>query len=138
LDGALFAVGTIILTAVLLPVWGIFAVVVSNLMVNILLTLFSLAYHLRRTTFHLSAENLLLLTKAFGLLCAGFAAAELIPNLLIRIGAVSAILVLMLKLLPRIGEVENMWRNLLPSLIQQGKSAFRNTSPSPFDELPKG
>lgn len=126
LDGVLFSTGTILLTITLLPILGIFTVAVSSLLVNLTLTFISLAYHFRRTSFRLSIFNWGLLVKAAALLSLGFLAAQWIPNLWIRALTVSIILTLMLKYLPRKGEVKNLWQNFLPSLLQQGWSAIRN------------
>ncbi|MCD4671675.1 MAG: hypothetical protein K8R77_03335 [Anaerolineaceae bacterium] len=136
LDGILYAAGTILLTSTLLPQLGISAVVISSLIINVALTLLSLTYHLRRTTFRINSVNWWLLAKASVLLCAGFAAAEWIPNLWTRTGIVSVILAMMLMFLPKKGELKNFWQNLIPSLIRQGWSALHSTSTSPIDELP--
>ncbi|MCD4673036.1 MAG: hypothetical protein K8R77_10265 [Anaerolineaceae bacterium] len=128
LDGVLFSTGTILLTITLLPILGIFTVAVSSLLVNLTLTLISLAYHFRRTSFRLSIVNWGLLAKAAGLLCLGFVAAQWIPNLWIRALTVSMILALMLKYLPKREELKNLWQNFLPSLLQQGWAAIRNSN----------
>ena len=133
LDGLLFSAGIILLTAALLPVLGVFTVAVNNLLVNLTLTLISLVYHLRRTSFRLSIVNWQLLVKASGLLFAGFIAAQRIPNLWYRAAVVIVILVLMLSYLPEKGEVKDLLENFLPSIVQQGWSTIRNSKLSNRD-----
>jgi len=105
---------------------GVFTVAVSGLLVNLTLSLISLGYHLRRTSFRLSIVNWRLLAKASGLLFAGFIAAQWIPNLWYRAGTGILILVLMLRYLPEKGEVKDLLENFLPAMIQQAWSAIRN------------
>jgi len=133
LDGSLFAAGMIALSVMLLPVIGVYAVSVTSLILNFSLTVFSLLFHQRSTDFRLNQASRTVLVKSFVLLCAGFAAAIWIPGLLTRALAVSLVLVLMLVLLPKTGELQKIWREVLPGIIRQGQLNLREEIDSTTD-----
>lgn len=127
LDGLLYAGGTLGLSTALLPVLGLSGVVIANLAVNLLLALLAAGYHLRRTSFRLSARNQALLLRISILLAVGFAAAVGISNLALRVAACAAVLALMAFLLPQKGELATLWREI-PAMV------FRQSAPVQEEE----
>jgi len=135
LDGGLYALGMIGLAAGLLPVFGVYTVAVTSLILNLVLSGLSLAFHLRRTDLRLTPASRAILFKSFALLCAGFAAALWIPSLWLRALVVGLILVLMLALLPQPGELKKVWQELIPSIVRQGRAALRDESGSKIEDM---
>jgi hypothetical protein len=123
LDGVIFSGGIIIFTAAFLPSLHLTAVVAGGLAVNVLLTLLSFGYHLKRTDFRLSSESKLLFMKASFLVGSGFAAGVLIQNMLIRGLVIAAILVLIPLFLPQKGELAGLLREFTLALNKPKKVA---------------
>ena len=130
LDGVIFAGGMILITAVFLPSLQLTAVVAGGLAVNVLLTLLSFGYHIKRTDFRLSPETTLLFIKASFLFGAGFAAGLLIQNILIRGLVIAAILILIPLFLPKKGELAGLLQEFASALKKPKKAA---EAPHPVD-----
>ncbi len=122
LDGLISSVGMIVITAAFLPSYQLFSVVAGGLAVNVLLTLLSFIYHIKRTAFRLSPESKLLLIKTSVLFGSGFAAGVMIQNMLLRGLFIGAILILIPVFLPQKGELQGLLREFKALLNQPAKA----------------
>lgn len=120
IEGVLYWAGWTITAVVGIPKWGILSPLVTYFGINVVMLIGDIFYQSKASGFHLSDTNRTMILKGFPLLVLGYAAAQAIPNLYLRIAVCSIIIAIMLLWIPTCSEKDkaivylyNLWHKLL-------------------------
>jgi len=113
IEGILYWAGWTISAVVGIPKWGILSPLVTYFGINVIMLIGDIFYQSRASGFRLSKSNRMMMFKGFPLLILGYAAAQFIPSILLRIAICSVIILIMLLWIPSRSEIQKAIAYLL-------------------------
>ncbi len=113
IEGIIYWAGWIIFAVLGLSRWGILSPLVTYFGINLIMLIGDIFYQSKASGFQLSNPNWLMILKGLPLLVLGYAVAQFVPSILLRIAICSVIILIMLLWIPTKSEIQKATAYLL-------------------------